>query len=101
VSLLNFDDDVADDSGHDSHGSDSDVLGCCESPVENETDEASIEAILGRQFGEKSIRHTLGNDHEADRDTCDYIAKEPCEIVVEYPVPEGKETSDITFSRTR
>lgn len=76
VLLAHLDHDVSDNRRHDSHCANGDVLGCCECPIENETDEAGVETILSWQLRQQSVSHSLRNDHEADSDAwnCQFIA---------------------------
>lgn len=100
LGLLNLDDNVADNSAHDSYGSDGYILGGCESPVQDETNEAGVEAILSWQLCKQSVCHTLRNDDEADSHTSDNISKKPCQVVVKDPVPEGEQTPQVALDST-
>jgi hypothetical protein len=44
--------------------------------------------------------HALGNHNKPDGDTRDDIANEPCQIVVEDPIPERKKAPEISLDRT-
>jgi hypothetical protein len=100
VVLLNFDDNVTNDCRHDSYGSDGDILGGCECPVKDETNETGVETVFSRQLCEESISHALGNNDESDGNTCDDVSKQPCQVVVKDPVPEWEETTKVALDST-
>jgi hypothetical protein len=100
VRLLNLDDDIADNGGHDCHGSDSNVFRSSKCPVQDETNKAGVKAVLSRQLREEGVGHALGNYNEADCDTCNDVAEEPCQVVMKNPVPEREEADKVALNRT-
>ena len=88
VFLLNLEDDITDNSGHDGDGTDGDIFRGGEEPVDEHAHEGRVETIFGRELSQLGVCHALGHHDSTDRDTRDEIPNQPLEIVSQNPVGE-------------
>lgn len=63
--------------------------------VDQDADEARVEAIFWGELGETGIGHSLWNHNCADSNACDEISEEPNAVVSGQPFEEGEEGDDI------
>lgn len=74
--FLGLENDVSGNSREHGDGTDGDILGCCEEPVDKHTHEGRVQAEFGFKVGKLGICHALRYNNGADSDACGKVRDE-------------------------